>query len=50
LKRDELERHLRAHGRQLYREGGKHSVWWNPASRKSSAVPPSLEIADPKIS
>jgi mRNA interferase HicA len=64
LKRTELEKHLRAHGCQLYREGSKHSVWWNPANRKTSAVPRhreinsytargicrSLEIAEPKIS
>jgi mRNA interferase HicA len=41
LKRAELEKHLRAHGCQLYREGGKHS---NPANRKTSAVPRHREI------
>jgi len=46
LKRAELEKHLRAHGCQLYREGGKHSVWWNPANRKTSAVPRHREIND----
>jgi mRNA interferase HicA len=46
LKRAELEKHLRAHGCQLYREGGKHSVWWNPANRKTPAVPRHREIND----
>ena len=39
LKRAQLGKHLRSHGCKLYREGGRHSVWWNPANRKRSAVP-----------
>jgi mRNA interferase HicA len=46
LKRAELEKHLRVPGCQLYPEGGKHSVWWNPANRKTSAVPRHREIND----
>jgi hypothetical protein len=34
------------HGCQLYREGAKHSVWWNPANRKTSAVPRHREVND----
>ncbi len=33
----DLERHLRGHGCQLYREGGSHSIWWNPSNRKITA-------------
>ena len=30
MKRRELERYLREHGCELFREGAKHSVFWNP--------------------
>ena len=39
MKRTELVRHLAAHGCQLFREGGRHSIYWNPTNRKTSAVP-----------
>jgi hypothetical protein len=32
LRRADLKKYLRSYGCQLYREGGKHSVWWNPAN------------------
>jgi mRNA interferase HicA len=35
MKRAELLRHLAAHGCQLFREGGRHSIDWNPANRKT---------------
>ena len=44
--RAELEKHLRSHGCQLYCEGGKPSAWWNPADRKTWAVPRHREIND----
>ena len=43
----DLERHLRRHGCELFREGGRHSVWWNPASKKTAAVPRHREIKEP---
>jgi mRNA interferase HicA len=46
MKRRELIRHLEAHGCGLLREGGRHSVYWNPASRRTSAVPRHTEIID----
>ncbi|HUB67819.1 MAG TPA: type II toxin-antitoxin system HicA family toxin [Candidatus Methylacidiphilales bacterium] len=46
MKRNDLERHLRRHGCKLYREGGKHSVWWNPQNRKTWAVPRHREVND----
>ena len=46
MKRRDLIRHLETHGCQLLREGGKHSVYWNPASRKVSTVPRHTEIND----
>jgi hypothetical protein len=47
VKLADLERHLRAHGCALYREGSRHAVWWNPATRKTSAVPRHREIKNP---
>ena len=39
MKLAELERHLRYHGCVLYREGGAHSIWFNPTSHKIASVP-----------
>jgi mRNA interferase HicA len=47
MKRAELIRHLQACGCQLFREGGRHSIWWNPANRKTTAVPRHNEIVEP---
>jgi hypothetical protein len=44
LKRRDLERHLRAHGARLLREGANHSVWGFDAER-STAVPRHREIS-----
>jgi mRNA interferase HicA len=44
VKRRDLERHLRAHGATLLREGGKHS-FWGFDSERSTAVPRHREIA-----
>jgi predicted RNA binding protein YcfA (HicA-like mRNA interferase family) len=46
MKRTDLEKHLRSHGCELYREGGKHAIWWNPANRKTSTVPRHKEVND----
>lgn len=43
MKRRDLERHLRAHGARLLREGGNHSFWGFDVER-SSAVPRHREI------
>lgn len=47
MKRTELIRHLSAHGCKLLREGGRHSIYWNPVNRLTSAVPRHAEILDP---
>jgi predicted RNA binding protein YcfA (HicA-like mRNA interferase family) len=39
LKRRDLVRHLREHGCELLREGGRHSVFVNRRTRRASAVP-----------
>lgn len=40
----DFEKHLRAHGCGLGREGGRHSIWKNGANGKTSAVPRHREI------
>src|SRR5688572_21362875 len=35
----DLERHLRAHGCLLAREGSRHSIWQNSANGKVAPVP-----------
>jgi mRNA interferase HicA len=46
MKRRALLSHLRQHGCELLREGQRHSVFWNPANQKTSAVPRHTEISD----
>ena len=44
MKRLDLIRHLEQQGCQLLREGGRHSVYVNRATRKVTAVPRHREI------
>lgn len=44
MKRHDLIRHLESHGCQLLREGGKHSIYYNPTNDLTSAVPRHREI------
>jgi predicted RNA binding protein YcfA (HicA-like mRNA interferase family) len=46
LKRRELIRHLEAQGCPLKREGGAHSIYWNPATGRREPVPWHNEIPD----
>jgi len=46
MKRVELVLHLEQNGCVLLREGAKHSVFINRATRKSSTVPRHREIND----
>jgi mRNA interferase HicA len=46
MKREALLRHLRRHGCELLREGGRHSWWHHSIQRKRSAVPRHSEIDD----
>jgi mRNA interferase HicA len=46
VKRRDLVQHLEAHGCELLREGGAHSVYINRKSRKVSTVPRHREIND----
>jgi len=44
VKRVDLVRHLERHGCRLLREGGSHSVYLNPVTRRVSTVPRHREI------
>jgi len=44
VKRVDLIRHLESHGCRLLREGANHSVYVNPAARRSSTVPRHREV------
>ena len=44
MKRRDLIRHLEAHGCEMLREGGNHTVYVNRARRKTTAVPRHREI------
>ncbi len=44
MKRVDLIHHLEQHGCALLREGARHSVYVNRATRKSSTVPRHREI------
>jgi len=46
MKRESLLRHLRFHGCFLKREGGSHSLWCNPKTGETEAVPRHTEVAD----
>ena len=46
MKRNELVRHLEAHGCQLLREGVRHSIFVNRAAGKATSVPRHREIND----
>jgi predicted RNA binding protein YcfA (HicA-like mRNA interferase family) len=49
MKLAELERHLRLHGRVLYREGAAHSIWFNPVLHKIASVRRHREIKEGTI-
>lgn len=44
MKRKEFLRHLRVYGCVLKREGGRHSLYQNPANGVIEAVPRYIEI------
>ena len=46
MKRIDLVRHLEAHGCELLREGGRHTIYVNRSAQKSSSVPRHREIHD----
>jgi mRNA interferase HicA len=46
MKRVDLIRHIEANGCAFLREGGRHTVFFNPTSRKVSTIPRHREIND----
>ena len=44
MKRESLLRHLRRNGCYLKREGASHSLWCNPKTGQTEAVPRHSEI------
>ena len=44
MRRQQLERHLVEHGCEVLREGGKHTIWHNPALDIRAPVPRHREI------
>ena len=46
MKRRELLRHLQQHGCVLKREGSNHSLWMNPKTGQTPAVPRHTEIGE----
>ena len=44
MKRADLVRHLERVGCRVLREGGRHTVYVNPANRKVSTVPRHREV------
>jgi len=46
MKRTDLVRHLARHGCELLREGGRHTIYYNPRSDQTAAVPRHREIGE----
>ena len=46
MKRRKLIRHIEVHGCEFFREGKKHTVYYNPSNQKTSTVPRHTEIND----
>ena len=46
MKRRQLIKHLKDHGCELHREGGKHSIWRHPDQGTHAAVPRHREISN----
>ena len=46
MKRKDLLNHLRNNGCVFVREGGKHSIFYNPLYNRTSSVPRHTEIND----
>lgn len=46
MKRRDLLAHLRKLGCELLREGGRHSIFYNPANNRTSSIPRHSEIND----
>jgi mRNA interferase HicA len=46
MKRRDLIVYIESRGCQLLREGGKHSLYYNPANNQTTSVPRHREVND----
>ncbi len=46
MKRKKLIKHLEKHGCRLYREGAKHTLYYNPSNKKITTIPRHTELFD----
>ncbi|MCZ2112194.1 MAG: type II toxin-antitoxin system HicA family toxin [Dehalococcoidia bacterium] len=46
MKRGDVIRHIERHGCEFVREGGNHTLYWNPAIRQSTSIPRHQEISN----
>jgi len=46
MKRNKLINYLTENGCMLHREGGNHSIYFNPQTKKTTALPRHSEIDD----
>lgn len=46
MKRRELIRYLEDNGCLFLREGGKHTIYYNPSNNRTSAIPRHTEIVE----
>ena len=46
MKRRKFITHLETHGCHLYREGGKHTLYYNPANKQIASVPRHKEVSE----
>jgi mRNA interferase HicA len=46
MKRNALIKYLKKNNCEFFREGGNHTVYWNPVNRKTTTVPRHKEIYD----
>jgi len=44
MKRRALLKHLQKHDCEVLREGGRHTVYWNPKNNRTSTVPRHTEV------
>lgn len=44
MSRNDLEKHLRKHGCEFLREGGRHAIWVNPQTLRTAPIPRHTEV------
>jgi len=44
MKRSDLMRHLENHGAVILRDGGKHTIYFNPKNETTTSIPRHTEI------